>query len=396
MLYSIIHIIWIIIQACVAITLIFPVISYFIYLISNKRLKTFDKKIAVNDYAIIVTAYKHTGNLVHVVDSLLKINHPNYTIYLVADDCPEFEDTFHNEKVVVLKPVIPFANQVKSHFFAIENFVRPHTLLTIIDSDNLVEPNYLHALDKYFDAGYEAVQGIRKAKNLDTQYACIDAVNEIYYLFYDRKILFGIGSSCMLSGSGMAFTVSLFKECMGTLNSSGAGFDKILQKQILQRGCRIAFAKEAIVYDEKTANKEQLVKQRARWNNTWFRYFKYGFFLMAEGVKNFSINRFLFGFLLTRPPLFILIIISFFIFVINLFINFYAAGIWVILFLIFIGGFFLALKKSDTDKRIYQALVHIPKFMWMQILSLLKAKKANEFSVATEHAYNKEIEKIEK
>lgn len=374
--------------------MIFPVVSYVIYSLKKKNILIFNSHQKLNDYAIIVTAYKNSSNLVYVINSLLKINFPHFIIYVVADACPDFEDTFKNEKVVILKPKEVFANQVKSHFFAIRNFKRDHNILTIIDSDNLVSPDYLSAINKYFNAGYEAVQGVRKAKNLDTHYACIDAVNDIYYLFYDRKILFNIGSSSMLSGSGMAFTVSLYEDCMKHIDSSGAGFDKILQKEIIRKGFRIAFAADAIIYDEKSSNRDQIVKQRARWNNTWFRFFKYGFYLMGQGVKFLSINRFLFGFLLTRPPLFILLIVSFFIGLVNLFISSTAVFLWVIMLFIFVIGFAISLYNSDTDKRIYKSLIHIPAFMFLQVLSLFKAKNANAHSVATEHTYNKDIEQI--
>jgi cellulose synthase/poly-beta-1,6-N-acetylglucosamine synthase-like glycosyltransferase len=368
-------------------------ISFIIYLFKRKeRNKIYSGP--ENDYGIIVTAYKNAANLDNVINSLLKLQHSHYIIYVVADACPDYEDTFHNDRVVILKPPVEFANQVTSHFYAIRNFKRDHNILTIIDSDNLVSPAYLTALDEYFNKGYHAVQGVRKAKNLDTLYACIDAVNEIYYLFYDRKILFAIGSSSMVSGSGMAFTVPLFRECMEHLDTSGAGFDKVLQKRIIERGYRIAFAENAIVYDEKTSKPDQLVKQRARWNNTWFRYFRFGYYIMGQGVKHLSINRFLFGFILTRPPLFLLLMLSFIILIANIFISLTAVIVWIFLFMIFIAGFFLALLQSETDKRIYRSLIHIPKFVLLQFFSLFKAKKANEYSVATEHSYNKEIEKI--
>lgn len=394
MLSSILNIFWIGFQCCVAFVLVFPVLSYLIYCAKKKYVETPESKLPANDFAVIVTAYKNSSNLVNVINSILKSDYDNFIIYVVADGCPDFEAGFMSERLVVLKPQIEFANQVKSHFFAIENFKRPHTILTIIDSDNLVLPNYLSTINKYFNMGFDAVQGVRKAKNLDTHYACIDAVNEIYYLFYDRKILFNIGSSSMLSGSGMAFTVKLFKECMEPINSSGAGFDKILQKEIVTKGHRIAFAENAIVLDEKSSRPEQIVKQRARWNNTWFRYVNFGFHLMGQGISHLCINRLLFGFILTRPPLFLLLILCFLILVTNVFTSTIGAVVWTILFVVFLAGFFLALYKSETDKRIYKSLVHIPKFIILQLLSLLKTRKANEYSVATEHTYNEKIEKI--
>jgi cellulose synthase/poly-beta-1,6-N-acetylglucosamine synthase-like glycosyltransferase len=94
-----------------------------------------------------------------------------------------------------------------------------------------------------------------------------------------------------LDGSGMAFTTSLYKDCLTNLEISGAGFDKILQKDA-ERGYRIAFAEKAIVYDEKTSQSDQLVKQRARWLNTWFQYFYFAFKDLYKGILKLNWNQF--------------------------------------------------------------------------------------------------------
>jgi cellulose synthase/poly-beta-1,6-N-acetylglucosamine synthase-like glycosyltransferase len=295
---------------------------------------------------------------------------------------------FDDERVIVLRPPDILASNTRSHFYAIHNFKRDHGRLTIIDSDNLVDPEYLNALNYYFDQGYLAVQGIREAKNLNTAYACLDAARDIYYHFYDGKILFKIGSSATLAGSGMAFTTQLYRDCLEHLDITGAGFDKVLQAAILGRDIRIAFTGDAIVYDEKTSDTGQLVNQRSRWINTWFRYFKFGFAILEKGISNGSWNQFVFGLVLLRPPLFIFLLISVMCLFVNLFIGWVGVALWAIGFLIFIIGFYIALTKSHTDERIYRSLVNIPKFIFYQVLSLLKARKANQRSVATRHTYN--------
>jgi hypothetical protein len=78
---------------------------------------------------------------------------------------------------------------------------------------------------------------------------------------------------------------------------------------------------------------------------------------------------------------------------VNVFTCFTAALLWLFGFLAFVLGFYIALKNSDTDKRIYQSLVNIPKFIFYQVLSLLNARKANQRSVATKHTYTGEDEK---
>jgi cellulose synthase/poly-beta-1,6-N-acetylglucosamine synthase-like glycosyltransferase len=384
---AVINTLWIIFQVLIGYNLVLPILLYLFYSL-RKRKQVLLSAPAEADYAIIVTAYEWVTAIPDVVNSLLKLNYSNYLIYVVADKCDISGLHFEGERVIILRPEETLAGNVRSHFYAINRFVRPHERLTIIDSDNLVEPEYLNELNKLFNQGFEAVQGIREAKNLDTTYACLDAARDIYYHFYDGKILFNVGSSATLAGSGMAFTTQLYRSCLENRDVSGAGFDKVLQAGILGQNKRIAFTGKAIVWDEKTTHSDQLVKQRARWINTWFKYFGYGFTLLLKSVRNFSLNQFLFGLILLRPPLFIFLILAVFCMLANVFISWLGVAIWLSGFLLFVLGFYLALAKSDTDKRIYQSLVNIPKFIYFQIISLLKSRRANQYSVATRSAQN--------
>jgi cellulose synthase/poly-beta-1,6-N-acetylglucosamine synthase-like glycosyltransferase len=383
----ILNILWVALQVSIGIYLVFPIMLYLFYSLVKKKFEVGDETPSIADYAIIVTAYEQTDGLHAVVASLLKLNYTNYLIYIVADKCDVSGLQFGDNRVIILRPPEALSSNTKSHFYAINHFVRPHNRLTIIDSDNLTDTNYLQELDHFFDRGFEAVQGVRMAKNLDTTLACLDAARDIYYHFYDGKILFASGSSATLAGSGMAFTTQLYKECLEHLDISGAGFDKVLQAEILKKNKRIAFAEKAIVYDEKTTQSDQLVNQRARWINTWFKYFKFGFSILAKGLLNGSRNQLLFGIVLLRPPLFIFLILSVGLLLLNVFLNPLVSIVWLAALLLFVVGFVLALQKSHTDKKVYNSLVNIPRFMFYQVISLIHSGKANKRSVATKH-YN--------
>lgn len=388
-------VLWQIIQILIGYNLVLPLFLYAFYLIYPKsRNKTGFTEI--NDYAIIVTAYEQTHTLGPVVASILKLRYKNYLVYIVADKCDISNLHFDDDRVVLLRPEETLSSNTRSHFYAIHRFKRQHNRITIIDSDNLVEPDYLEELNVYFDQGFSAVQGVRRPKNMDSVYACLDAARDIYYNYYVGKILFEAGSSATLAGSGMAFTTSLYRECLEHLDITGAGFDKILQKEIVERGFRIAYAENVVVYDEKTSRPDQLVNQRARWINTWFKYFKFGFLLIGKGVTGFNWNQFLFGIVLLRPPLFIFLILSGFFMVVDLLISPMQSFIWLIGFIIFVAGFIFSLVMSNTDKRIYQSLWGIPKFVFFQVMSLLKLRKANEITIATQHFHKKEIEDLNK
>ena len=380
---------WILVQIVIGYHLILPMFLYILRAFITRKKKTVQTT-STADYAIIVTAYEQTDLLPSVVESILKLNYQNYLIYIVADKCDISNLNFSDPKVILLRPETTLSSNIKSHFYAIDRFKRQHDRVTIIDSDNLVHPEYLNMLNPFFDTGYQAVQGVREAKNLNTHYACLDAARDIYYRLIDNKVLFEIGSSATLSGSGMAFTTSLYKDCLESANIDGAGFDKVLQFEILKRNHRIAFAEEAIVYDEKTSRPEQLVKQRARWINTWFKYFDLGLKMTAMGIFKFNWNQFIFGVILMRPPLFILLILSFLCFTIDLALFPYMALMWLLALTIFISMFFVAFSYFKADEIIYRSLINAPKFIFYQLAALLKSKNANQLSVATKHFSNTE------
>lgn len=376
-------------QILIGYNLVLPFLLYVLYLARRKRTANeLQIKPKERDYAIIVTAYEQVEAVPAAVESILRLDYNNYIIYVVADNCDVSTLKFDDEHVVILRPEKTLASNTRSHFYAIDHFIRPHEVLTIVDSDNLVDPQYLNELNKCFDAGFSAVQGTRKAKNLDTTYACLDAARDIYYHFYDGEVLFEVGSSATLAGSGMAFATALYRECLGHLDVTGAGFDKVLQNEIVRRGYRIAFNKHAIVYDEKTSGSEQLVKQRARWVNTWFRYSKFGFSLVANGLKKRDYNQFVFGLVLLRPPLFLFLLTSALFSVTDIWVSSTDVLLWILGFSCFLVGFIIAFAHSNPDRRVVRALAGIPRFMFYQVKSLFLVKKANKISVATQH-YNR-------
>ena len=371
-------------QALIGYNLIFPLVLYIGYSLTKNKKNHFSGQQNNPDYAIIVTAYEETALLPPLVESILKLNYNNYLVYIVADNCDISKLNFENEKVILLKPENILASNVKSHFYAIEHFKRRHDILTIIDSDNLVDPQYLHELNRFFDQGFKAVQGLRSAKKTHSTIARLDNIRDIYYHFYDGKLLFELGSSSTLSGSGMAFKTDLYIECLEKIEINGAGFDKVLQAEIVKKNERIAFASNAIVYDEKTSHSEQLVKQRSRWISTWFKYFSFGFDIIKLGFKNRSRNQFLFGLVLIRPPLFIFITLSVCCLLITFAIKSVYVYYWLISFIVFLLSFYIALKKSDSNIN-FSSFLGIPKFIFFQFISLFFVRSANKRSVATKH-----------
>ncbi len=366
-------------------TLFAPLFLYILRINRRIRKKSFDKPVNEADYAIIVTAYRQLDMVPDAVRSILRMRYDNFLIYVVADNCAGQNLGFEDERLIVLHPEKVLASNIRSHLYATQHFIRDHDRLTIIDSDNVVHPDYLISLNQLFDRGFKAVQGVRAARNLDTNYACLDEAGDMLYRFIDRKLLFEAGSSSTLAGSGMAFQTDLYRSLLESNELDGAGFDKLFQSKLVEQGHRIAFSEKAIVYDAKTSAPEQLVKQRARWINAWGRFAILGVRILVKGIITFNRNRVLFAITMLRPPLFILAAISGVSFIVNLWVAPWLSLLWFLAAISFVGSFLLALSYFAADPRIYRALKSIHLFIYYQVKALFNARKANKLSVATEH-----------
>src|ERR1700748_705273 len=106
MIGTVLHMIWIIVQVTIGFNLVFPLLLFLFYsLVKGKYRPKKPLDLPYQpDYAVIVTAYEQTDNLPSVVKSLLKLNYPNYLIYIVADKCEISGLHFDSDKVVLLRP----------------------------------------------------------------------------------------------------------------------------------------------------------------------------------------------------------------------------------------------------------------------------------------------------
>ena len=115
---------------------------------------------------------------------------------------------------------------------------------------------------------------------------------------------------------------------------------------------------------------------------------------MLRGLIRLNWCKFLFGLMYLRPPLFLIALASFILLVINLFISSFLVYCWLIAFTLFFTALLIALIHSKAESKIYRSLAGIPLFIYYQLLSLLKVRKANKISVATQHYHNKVIDEL--
>ena len=365
-----------------------PVFFFIIHCLlpSNKKFPFSTYKKLTNteyDFAAIVTAHQDTRFIAPLIDSFLKQNYSNFILYVVADDCDISSMQFHDEKIKLLKPDPAFHTKIKSIHYAVDNFSRKHDVLVIFDSDNLVHPNYFKNLNTYFQRGFDVVQTHMLSKNIGSTYARLDSIGHIYYTFLERRIKMELGISSAILGLGIAIKNELYKE-IRYKNTIG-GFDKKLQVQLAVKVKQIAFAEDAVVYDEKVEDGTTFEKQRTRWIFTYFKYFKDSWSLFSKGIKTLNAGQLMLGFTMLRPPMFITIALAILLTVLSLFIKPIIAILWIAVFILFCVNFFLIIATQSKQEGMLGSIIFIPKLFLRQVRSLLKIKSAKANFLKTEH-----------
>jgi cellulose synthase/poly-beta-1,6-N-acetylglucosamine synthase-like glycosyltransferase len=380
----------VIVEIILSIYLLLPIvllgIHYFKITVIGYRSPVVRRPLINKDFqfAAIITAYQDTRFIEPLVDSLLKQTYANVRIYVVADDCDISFLHFDEKNVVVIKPDVALHAKIKSISLAIEHFETDDEVLVIFDSDNLVHPKYFEYLNLYFRQGYRAVQTHMLSKNTDTKYARLDSIGHIYYTFLDRQVRMELGVSSCILGLGIAIERELYRNILYKNNNLG-GFDKKLQADIVLSIPQLAFAEEAIVFDEKVEDGDALEKQRTRWLFTYFKYFKINMGIFIAGIRRLNLKLIYFGFVSLRPPLFILLgLYSLFVFI-NLLVSVKATLVLLFCLFLFVLGFVLIVITQSRQKGVDKALLHLPLVIIRQFKALFKMNKAKSSFLKTEH-----------
>jgi len=393
--------IYLLISTSILFFLVFPFLTVFFSRFKKGPLKRVEQPQEF-DFACIITAYKNSEITKPLVESLLKQQYSNFHIYVVADACEPVDYGIKSDRLTVLFPELPLNLKAKSIIHGVEHFVRTPDYIAIFDADNLAHPNFLTEINQYANNGYRSIQGQRTAKNLDTTIACADATGEFYKNYVERYVPYLIGSSAVISGSGMAVETELYKDYLyGEDIQQGKHLwkkmlqeDKILQNFLLRRKEKIAFAKDAIIYDEKVTEAKQVETQRSRWLYSYFQNLPNSSGLIGKGVKNANWNQFLFGLITIAPPLFILLFTALILVGIGFFFNPLYSVIMIGGLCVFAATIIWTLRLSNVPPAIWKAIWGLPIFIFKQITALFKMSDPNKNFKHSEHTRTVKIDDL--
>lgn len=369
--------------------IIYVIVSFFlIYQITLIVFSFFvDKKVNgqntfLHSFLILIPAYKESKVLLQTTEALQKINYPEskYKIIIIADDCDEVVLSQIPAEIRVQK-IFPIQHNKVNSLKAILSIGDVFDFVVILDSDNIVHPEFLNNLNRKISNDAKVIQGLRIPKNLETITARLDAITDLIYNQLDRIIPAKLGLTGTLSGSGFAIERNLFQEMINSINTFG-GFDKILQSKLLFKNIPVHISIDAIIYDEKTSSQSEYIKQRKRW--LYFHFYnsiKYGIKLLLSGIKNFNINQIHLGIISLRLPLNFLLFLGFILIITGVFINLSISLFLFVLVSLFVIYLIMILKKAGVFS--IDLLISLPLIFISQIISLIGMTKARKDSLRT-------------
>jgi cellulose synthase/poly-beta-1,6-N-acetylglucosamine synthase-like glycosyltransferase len=346
--------------------------------------------------AVFIPAYKEDSVIVEVAFNALRQQYPPsfYEVIVIADSLKkETLKKLNQLPIKVIEVFFEKSTKVKALNTAMDQLAKSYDYALVLDADNIMEPHFLTKLNDAFNRGHRVVQGHRKAKNLNTSFAILDAVSEEINNHIFRKGHSALKLSSGLIGSGMAFEYHLFKEIMSTIKAVG-GFDKELEFELAKREIHIEYLQDAIVLDEKIQKASDFSSQRRRWIATQFvylrKYFKQGW---KELYQKRNVNFFDKVCQMMLPPRVLLLGFTFLTMIIysvkELVFGFnsqVSAWLWILNFGILSIAFALSFPKSFYTVSTLKSVGKLPSAFLRMTLLLFRLKGANTKFIHTAHS----------
>ena len=258
-----------IIDWLLVLTLLLPVLYLFLFAVFSMRRRTDDYSPARKQrrFVTLIPAYKADAVILRTAQAALAQEYPEglHRVAVIADRLkPETLAGLRRLPLTVI--VVMFENSSKAKALtAATDQLGPGAadVVTILDADNLVGPDFIARLNEVFDTGMVAVQAHRTAKNRDSDTAVLDAASEEINNSIFRRGHVALGLSSALIGSGMAFAYDWFRDNIRKCRTSGE--DKELEALLLRQRIYIDYLDDLMVLDEKVQGEGAYYNQRRRW-----------------------------------------------------------------------------------------------------------------------------------
>lgn len=227
-----------------------------------------DKK---HRFMMIIPAHNEEKVVGNLVKSLTKLDYDKklYDIYVIADNCTDNTAQIAKDAGAIVYE--RFDEEHKTKGYALNWFLgqkieedAPYDAFCIFDADNIVDVNFLNAMNKKLCQGEDVVQGYRDIKNPSDSW--VTAGYSIFYWTMNRfyhLARYNLGLSPLINGTGFMVKFDVVKPNGWNTKTLTEDIEFSLKRII--EGKKLGWATDAIVYDEQPVGFKQSWSQRSRW-----------------------------------------------------------------------------------------------------------------------------------
>ncbi|MEO1051210.1 MAG: glycosyltransferase family 2 protein [Bacteroidota bacterium] len=346
--------------------------------------------------AVLIPGYKEDAVIYEVARDALEQNYPKrfYDVIVIADSF-QFNtiQLLRQLPIRVIEVSFDKSTKAKALNKALD-IIEPdgYENIVVLDADNIMAKDFLRKINQAFQNGWKVVQGHRIAKNKNTPFAILDAINEEIINHFFRKAHRVLGMSAGLIGSAMAFEYHYFKQIMSTIHDV-AGEDKEIELKILRDRVGIEYLEDAYVYDEKVQNAKVFSKQRTRWIASQVYYFKKYMLdgiwqLLTKGNVDFfdkALQTFI-------PPRILMLGALTLLTGLAVIFPFMPHPLWWLMLLASVGfGLIISVPGYFFNKDLIKAILHIPKAFFYMVKAMFSIKGAGRRFIHTPHTSSSEL-----
>ena len=259
-------------EALVWVITIFWLYQIVISLCSLIKLK--DKPLKVNKnhkFMAIIPAHNEEMVIGSLIESLKNQTYDKnlYDIYVIADNCTDNTAKIAEQAGAIVYKRFDSVNKTKG--FALNWFLQQkiaenadYDAFFVFDADNIVDKNFISAMNKKLCEGEDVVQGYRDIKNPTDNW--ITAGYALFYWTLHRfyhLARYNVGLSPLLNGTGFMVRFDMVKPQGWDTETLTEDIEFSLKTII--SGKKLGWATDAIVYDEQPTSFKQSWSQRSRW-----------------------------------------------------------------------------------------------------------------------------------
>jgi cellulose synthase/poly-beta-1,6-N-acetylglucosamine synthase-like glycosyltransferase len=254
--------------------------------------------VVMHRFAVLISARNEERVIGHLVQSIREQNYPAelVTVFVVADNCTDQTAEAAEAAGAVVYRRFDKKRVGKGYAldFLLEQIQRDYPQdvfdgFFVFDADNILDVNYIAEMNHTFSQGHRIITSYRNSKNYGENWISAGYslwfLRESRFLNYPRMLL---GTSCAVSGTGFLVHREIIEKTGGWKFFLLTEDIEFSVSSVIE-GERIAFCKDAVLYDEQPTSFRQSWLQRLRWAKGFYQVFrKYGGTLFKSMFKRRS------------------------------------------------------------------------------------------------------------